>query len=309
MTRVAARSYGRHMSQEHTTPQPTIVGIDGSPNAATAVRWAQAHAPTLGPVEVVACWDYPLVGFATGAFGAGPLPMKDEMHAAATEGAETFLADQGFDLPLRVVYGDAAMTLCDQARDASALVVGTRGRGPIRANLTGSVSRWCADHSPVPLVIVPDHHEVGSPSLDHVVVGVDGSPTSMAALRWAAETFPDADLTAVASWQTPIDGPMLFGAERFDVTVFRANARAIVEEAADKVSADLGLTPERIGRRILEGDPRWTLLHEQDRADLLVVGRRGRTGLSHVLLGSTTTSLIHQPRCPIAVIPVVEDEA
>ena len=309
MTRVTARSYGRHMSQEHTTSPPTIVGIDGSPNAAAAVRWAQTLAPSLGPVELVACWDYPLVGFATGAFGAGPLPMKDEMHAAATEGARTFMADQGFDVPLRVIHGDAGMTLCGQAERAAVLVVGTRGRGPIRANLAGSVSRWCADHSPAPLVIVPDHHEIGSPSLDQVVVGVDGSPTSMAALRWAAETFPDADLTAVASWQTPIDGPMLFGAERFDVTVFRANARAIVEEAADKVSADLGLTPERIGRRILEGDPRWTLLHEQDRADLLVVGRRGRTGLSHVLLGSTTTSLIHQPRCPIAVIPVVEDEA
>ena len=59
-------------------------------------------------------------------------------------------------------------------------------------------------------------------------------------------------------------------------------------------------------QRIGEGDPRWTLLHEQDAADLLVLGRRGRSGLAHALAGSTTTSLIHQPRCPIAVIPTEE---
>lgn len=309
MTRVATRSYGRHMSQEHTTSPPTIVGIDGSPNAATAVRWAQAHAPTLGPVELVACWDYPLVGFAAGAFGGAPMPPMAEMEAAAVEAAHTFVGQEGIDAPVRVIHGDAGMTLCEEAAHAAALVVGTRGRGPLRANLAGSVSRWCADHSPVPLVIVPDHHEIGSPSLDHVVVGVDGSPTSMAALRWAVETFPEATLTAVASWQTPVDGPVLFGADRFDVTVFRANARAIVEEAADKVSVDLDLEPDRIGRRIVEGDPRWTLLHEQDNASLLVLGRRGRTGLSHMLMGSTTTSLIHQPRCPIAVIPVAGEDA
>lgn len=296
------------MSQEPTSPRPTIVGIDGSPNAATAVQWAVDHLDALGPIELLACWDYPLVGLAATAFGGAPLPSDLDMEKAAVEAAEAFVADHGFDAPLTVTYGDAGMSLCEAAEGAPALVVGTRGRGPLRANLAGSVSRWCADHSPVPLVIVPGHHETGSPShRRNVVVGVDGSATSIAALRWATETFPDDLITAVSSWQTPIDGPVLFGAERFDITVFRANARAIVEEAADKVCADLGVDADRIGRRIAEGDPRWTLLHEQDEADLLVVGRRGHSGLAHVLLGSTTTSLIHQPRCPIAVIPAAEE--
>ncbi|MEO0493159.1 MAG: universal stress protein [Actinomycetota bacterium] len=296
------------MSQEPTTSRPTVVGIDGSPNAAIAVQWAADNRDSLGPIELLACWDYPLVGLAATAFGGAPMPSNLDMEKAAIEAAESFVADHGFDAPLTVEHGDAGMTLCEHAEGAPALVVGTRGRGPLRANLAGSVSRWCADHSPVPLIIVPGHLEPGDPSPNRdIVVGVDGSATSIAALRWAAETFPEATITAVSSWQTPIDGPVLFGVERFDVTVFRANARAVVEEAADKVCADLGLDADRIGRRIAEGDPRWTLLHEQEEADLLVVGRRGHSGLAHVLLGSTTTSLIHQPRCPIAVIPAAEE--
>ena len=141
----------------------------------------------------------------------------------------------------------------------------------------------------------------------HVIVGVDGSPNASAALRWAGANFPDATITAVASWQTPVDGPVMFGGGRFDVTAFRAQATSIADETVAKVVADLGLETDSIGRRVVEGDPRSTLHQEQARAGLLVVGRRGRGGIAHLLLGSTTTSLIHQPSCPIAVIPPEQD--
>ena len=41
----------------------------------------------------------------------------------------------------------------------------------------------------------------------------------------------------------------------------------------------------------------------QDEADLVVVGARGRTGLAHLVLGSTASSLVHRPSCPIVVVP------
>jgi nucleotide-binding universal stress UspA family protein len=224
------------------------------------------------------------------------------MEAAAERAAAMFAEECGLEpADMTVVQGDAGMVLCDLAEDANLLVVGTRSRGPLRTNLLGSVGRHCADHAPVPLVVVPAEREtVGS---DRIIVGVDGSDNAHEALRWAAAHAGDLPLTAVASWQTPVDGPVMFGGGRFDLKAFRNQAARIVDEAVEKVTADLGLDPGRIERSIVEGDARWTLQKEQADAGLLVLGRRGRGGLAHLVLGSTTTALIRKPDCPVAVIP------
>ncbi|MEZ5166090.1 MAG: universal stress protein [Acidimicrobiales bacterium] len=227
-----------------------------------------------------------------------------EAAAAAAATCTEDLADVPHEEPV-VRQGDAGPVLVAEAADADLLVVGTRGRGPVRANMIGSVARHCADHTTVPLVIVPGA-DGASPSgpTGSVVVGVDGSTHSTDALRWAVQHCPDdATIRAVTSWQTPIDGPILYGVNRFDIRALKAAATATVNEAADKVCAELGVDGSRISREISEGDPRWVLMSLSETVDLLVLGQRGRTGLSHFFLGSTTTALIHRPHCPTAVIP------
>lgn len=288
------------MSERHGI----IVGFDGSMNAGAAIDWARSRTSIFGPVRPVYAWSIPAMAIAGTPLGFSPAPPIDEMRAAAERAAAVFAADLDIDPgDVMVTQGDAGTVLCSATAQANLLVVGTRSRGPLRSNLLGSVGRHCADHAEVPLVIVPLAESAPDDTERRIVVGVDGSPNSTAALRWAAANFADTPITAVASWQTPIDGPVMMGGGRFDLKAFRAQATAIADEAAEKVSADLGLDPDRIARKVVEGDPRATLLAEQDHADLLVVGRRGRGGLAHLIVGSTTTSLIHQPRCPIAVIP------
>lgn len=291
------------MSERHGI----IVGYDGSSNAVAAVEWARTKTSIFGAVRPVYAWSIPAMAIAGTPLGFSPAPPVEEMRAAAERAAAAFAADLGIDPDdVSVVQGDPGTVLCNAATQANLLVVGTRSRGPIRSNLLGSVGRDCADHAEVPLVIVPETDGPAPTRNRGIVVGVDGSANSIAGLRWAAANFTDTPITAVASWQTPIDGPVMMGGGRFDLKAFRAQAGTIVEEAAEKVTADLGLDSTRIARKIVEGDPRATLLAEQDTADLLVVGRRGRGGLAHLLVGSSTTSLIHQPRCPIAVIPPEE---
>lgn len=290
--------------------QGIVVGIDGTLASRAAVDWAVTHADLLGDIQPVYAWDYPIMATAGSPFGYAGIPPTQEMQDAAERAARDFVASlDGVDSNAVTVKGDPGVALCGAAADAAALVVGTRDRGPLRANVLGSVGRYCADHSPVPLVIVP--HSEDDESVDRVnrvVVGIDGSTNSYQALLWAGRTFPDAQLAAVTSWQTPVDAPVLFGGDRFDLAAFRAHAKALVNETADKAAAEIGCDPSQIERRIAEGDPRWVLVAAQDEADLLVVGRRGRTGLKHLVLGSTTTSLIHQPTCPIAVVPSTEDD-
>lgn len=284
-----------------------VVGIDGTNAARAAIDWALAHQDALGPIRPLYAWDYPIMATAGTPFGYAAIPPTQEMQDAAERAALEFVDSlEGVDSTATTVKGDPGIALCAAADDAAALVIGTRERGPVRANMLGSVGRYCADHSPVPVVIVPDGSDAAPAA--RVVVGVDGSDSSYEALLWAGRSFPNAQLAAVSAWQTPVDAPVLFGGDRFDLTVFRAHAKALVNEAADKAAAELGLEPDQIERRVAEGDPRWVLLAAQEEADLLVVGRRGRSGIKHLILGSTTTSLIHQPHCPIAVVPTAGDD-
>ena len=284
-----------------------VVGIDGTNASRAAVDWALAHQDVLGPVQPLYAWDYPIMATAGTPFGYAAIPPTQEMQDAAERAALDFVESlDGVDATAATVKGDPGVALCTAAEDAAVLVIGTRERGPVRANVLGSVGRYCADNSPAPVVIVPDGSEAAPAT--RVVVGIDGSDSSYEALLWAGQTFPDAQLAAVSAWQTPVDAPVLFGGDRFDLTVFRAHAKALVNETADKAAAELGFEPDRIERRVAEGDPRWVLLAAQEEADLLVVGRRGRSGLKHLILGSTTTSLIHQPHCPIAVVPTAADD-
>ena len=283
-----------------------VIGVDGTEESAAALAWAGPRTDTYGPLRPVYVWDYPVAAFAPVPFGAGVAPPLEEMEEAAREAADGYLADLEFPHdPPDVRRGDPGTVLVDIARDAELLVVGTRSRGPVRSNLLGSVGRDCADHTPVPLVIVPNRDApVPSPASERIVVGVDGSDQSLDALRWAiTHAAPDAEISAITAWQTPIDGPLLYGVNRFDIRALKAAAQSIVNDAADKVCGELGVDETRVIRQIAEGDPRWVLLDRSDVSDLVVLGQRGRTGLSHLFLGSTTTALIHRPHCPVAVIP------
>jgi len=284
-----------------------VVGVDGSEASEAALEWASVMTDRFGPIRPFYAWEYPMAAMAPSPFGLGAVPASDEMQTAAEAAAAEFITDlDQIDLANPVVRrGDPAQLLLEESQDAELLVVGTRSRGPIRAALLGSVGRYLADHTSIPLAIVPHRGEASArPSPRHVVVGVDGSDASINALVWAARCCPDdAIITAVTTWQTPVDGPMWFADSRFDVTQFQTHARDTVNEAADKVCAEMGWDTDKIQREIAEGDPRWVMLAREGDCDLLVLGQRGRRGLQHLFLGSTTTALIHRPHCPIVVVP------
>ena len=285
-----------------------VVGIDGSEASQAALEWAAARTGCFGPIRPLHSWDYPLAVWAPGPLGPGVAPPSAEMTEAARTAAEAFMTALGDEVdqePPVVERGDAGVALVNAAEDADLLVVGTRGRGPVRANIIGSVARHCADHTPVPLVIVP-HREPPAPASpsERIVVGIDDSDHARAALRWAVEhAAPRAAISAIAAWQTPVDGLILAGVDRFDIRDLKAAAETTVNDIADEVCDALGVNRDRVQREIAEGDTRWVLQSRSEEADLLVLGQRGRSGLAHFFLGSTTTALIHRPHCPTAVIP------
>lgn len=138
------------------------VGVDGSENAKTALRWAIGQARLTGAaLEAVTAWQDPaLSGFS---YGWSPMLFDGDSIATLTEKtldetvAEVTGHDDGPPVPIntRVVQGHPAQVLLSAASGAHLLVLGSRGHGTFAGILLGSVSQHCVQHAPCPVVIVP----------------------------------------------------------------------------------------------------------------------------------------------------------
>ena len=125
------------------------------------------------------------------------------------------------------------------------------------------------------------------------MVGVDGSPASVAALRWAAgqADLTDAVMEAVVSWDYPSTSGMEFRSMDID-------CRAALVDALDVALGDeatTGRDPGASGR----GPGRC-----RPGADLLVVGSRGRVALPDGLLGSVSEHVAARASCPVVVVHI-----
>jgi nucleotide-binding universal stress UspA family protein len=130
-----------------------------------------------------------------------------------------------------------------------------------------------------------------------VVVGVDGSEQSLAALRWAVDEarLRHGSVRAVTAWHYPpvpstvedsVSNDSFHAAERLQADALKA------------VAAD-GLDIEGILVRDLASS---ALLDASKDADLLVVGSRGHGGFSGLRLGSISSQVIHHAPCPVLVV-------
>jgi nucleotide-binding universal stress UspA family protein len=131
-----------------------------------------------------------------------------------------------------------------------------------------------------------------------IVVGVDGSPASGDALRWAAR---QAELTgsvveAVIGWQYPVQ----YGNEFY---IPPPDWQALAQTTLDKAVAEAGAGQDLpCTRTVTEGHPAQVLVSASTDAELLVVGSRGHGGFAGLLLGSVSEYVIAHASCPVLVI-------
>jgi nucleotide-binding universal stress UspA family protein len=135
-----------------------VVGVDGSENGDVALRFAAEEAAMRGVrLRVVCAWEVPV----TSAMSVGLVPgmlegFRDEADVVVKK-AIALARDLAPSLSCepRVVEGHAAAVLLEEAREATLLVVGSRGRGEIAGMLLGSVSRQILNHARCPVTAVP----------------------------------------------------------------------------------------------------------------------------------------------------------
>ncbi len=143
-----------------------------------------------------------------------------------------------------------------------------------------------------------------------VVVGVDGSEGSKAALRFAAgeAALRNAKLSVVCAWHIPSGVTGGGWTPAVDITAgFEDVARNTASEAVTEVARlQPGVDCER---RVVEGQAAEVLVRESEGADLLVVGSRGLGGFKRLLLGSVGQQVVNHARCPVVIVPPAEREA
>ncbi|MGF1598016.1 MAG: universal stress protein [Acidimicrobiales bacterium] len=290
--------------QARTATAGIVVGIDGSDGSAHALAWAAARTETFGPVRPVAAWRYPAWAMSDPMLGAPPAMAPDDFAAAASQRADELVATLG-DIPHEaavVTRAAAGPALVDVGKDAELIVVGTRGRGAVIDGLLGSVSSHVVAHATVPVAVVPAKAPIED-TQRRVVVGIDGSENSVHAMAWAIRTAAeDVTIEAVMGWSQQVIAVPEPYVIPYDES--EQQARANVERVLTEARALAG-RPEREVVTLLEyGDPRTILRDRAAAADLLVLGARGHRGVAHLLLGSVTTGLVHQPNVTTVVVPI-----
>jgi nucleotide-binding universal stress UspA family protein len=137
-----------------------------------------------------------------------------------------------------------------------------------------------------------------------IVAGVDGSDSSLSALRWAIGQagLTGATVQAVAAWHYPVVtggyGWAPVGAEQsFD---FKEIAEKTLADAISNVPGPGSKV--RVDAQVIEGNPAQVLIDASAGADLLVVGSRGHGGFAGALLGSVSQHCVHHASCPVVVI-------
>jgi len=280
-----------------TSVERIVVGVDESVGARHALQWAFRESQLRGAdVVAVLAWGYldqhPVMG-------AGFDPDYDETDAmAALEHIVSRTLDETAEtlVERRPVCELPAKALLHAAEDADLLVLGARGVGGFRGLLLGSVSQQCLHHATVPTVIVRSE----APG-QGVVVGIDGSDGSHAALRWAVDEARrrDTSLTVVHAYAIAPFGLAPYSMTTTDTSIIAKAAEEVLDESIAKVDVE-GLSVMRVTSA---GGAASALVDLSESAELVVVGARGVGLLERMLLGSVATQVVHHASSPVAVVP------
>ncbi len=297
--------------------RPVVVGVDGSESAARAVRWAAAEAALRhAPLRLVSVFT----AVPPGRFGdpslSGPYRrhLVEAGHAAldAAAGVAGEVAP-GVEVQPDLREGFPVPALLSASGDAVLTVVGSRGLGGFTGLLAGSVAVALAAHGGSPVVVVRGDEvapaAVGAEPPDErpVLVGVDGSPASEAAIGLAFDeaSLRGAPLQALHTWLDHGLVPAL--AARIDWAALETEEHALL---AQRLAGWSQKYPDVDVRGVIECDrPGRAVVAASTAAQLVVVGSRGRGGGAGLFLGSVSHALLHHAHCPVMVArPQHEDD-
>jgi nucleotide-binding universal stress UspA family protein len=289
------------------TERPLVVGIDGSPEARDALRWASRLAVGSG-CEIIAVHALGLLEVIDGQL------VSADVHRAEIEDMVqrdwcSIRRPDGTTMRTVVCDGDPIDVLVGLAHEEAAamLIVGSRGVGAAPALAVGSTSLHLVQESPVPVLVVPDPEQAGRHlALDRILVAIDGTPACSPVIETACELAARFD-TWVELVHAVEDVPMSRFGSRTRVSragdwAAPAKARRDAEPFCQQVR-DHGLP---VHMTVERGEPDEVVRRVAARLDAdLVVAATHRAGhLTEALLDSMSRRIVRLAHRPTLVVPV-----
>ena len=279
-----------------------VVGVDGSPNSAAALRWAYADAQRRGgQVLALYAWGFIPPGHAGGdhTFDAGYTTARATAELAAFVD-QALGSEAARDVEQRASYAYAPTALLAAADYAELLVVGACGTSGLRGLRLGSVSRHLLHHTQRPMAVIPPIERC---TVSRIVAGFDGSESSRRALLWAADEARgrDARLDVVHAWHVPYPVAAPVAGYPVVADALESTARSDIDEAL--AAPDLGDLPVPATPVVVQGPAGPAILDAAEGADLIVLGTRGLGTVASAVLGSVTHHVVHHATRPVVVVP------
>ncbi len=193
--------------------------------------------------------------------------------------------------------GDVRGELMRIAKEASVLVLGSRGRGPVRSLLLGSVSAAVARHAHCPVVVV----RPGGTGGGGILVGIDGTERSMAAVAAAydqAAATGEKVTVLHCFWDARVAYAGVMEVDNEDDV---ADVRSLVSETLAGLSDK---HPDvEVEVRLVRGLADQVLVAESQGRDLVVLGYHRQSGVGEVLFPSVVTSVLEHVHGAVLVVP------
>jgi nucleotide-binding universal stress UspA family protein len=281
-----------------------VVAVDGSPASNAAVVWA-ARAAALHSIPLTV---FHAVVTPTATWPPVPYPEsialkleddgRKEIAYAIKIAQDAMPAGRKVTIKKEMVYSTPALALIKMSDEAEMIVVGSSGRGLLARGILGSVSSTVVRHAACPVAVIRDE-DLPDPQHGPILVGIDGSPASelATAIAFDQASRRGVDLIALHAWS--------------DVAVLELPAldwAAVQAEAERRLAEILAGWQERYPdvtvRRLLVRDlPAQQLIQQSKatQAQLVVVGSHGRGGLTGLILGSVSNTVLHSVRTPVIV--------
>ena len=287
-----------------------VVGTDGSAHAERAVVWAARQARAEGrALDVVHAFGR--VGVGELAWLGTPGLDQSVLARALREAGETLVGEAreiavlevpGLDVRTHVLETDARDALVGASDAAHLVVLGSRGRGPLRTMVLGSVSHSVARLARCPVVVCRPP-ELREGARREVLVGAEGSVASLPVIELAFRqaSIHQLPLVVMHSFVDPTlagrTGEGLGPPEPSDVVELRmllSESVAGLREKYPDVEVDL---------RLSEGLVDQCLLDEAPDVELLVVGRSDVSGWSRIVYSSCALAVLERARTTVLVVP------
>ena len=288
-----------------------VVGVDGSPESAAAARWAADEAARRHEdLQLIYSGFLPVLGYPAMGYPIGFIEQADQQgrDLLANTARELQARQPGLTMTTEQVQSDPRQALVDASRAASLTVLGNRGGGRLQDVLVGSVALHVAAHAYSPVAVIPKEHQLRG---GQILVAVDGSANSTAAIAFAFDeaAVRGVDLVAVLTFDDWAAQGMASRPLEFSVAATQEQHAVMSEELAGwrEKYPDV-----QVQQQVLRGQAADCLVGfaehtpSAQQPQMIVVGSRGRGGLTGLFLGSTSHALISHASCPVVVVRPVQ---